>query len=451
MEIAGLVKNHDILFSGASLELGKAHWYIQRANSEMEKIAYKERSENTVEIKEIELTEFGKEVKPDEIYWWVHKRETNIRELYEKTKKTLESIQRVKEGAYKLKESFQCIAYRDLITKIKEFTEEYKEEIHSFYEYVKWLHEKDVLAPIILFTYRVWGSTRLSDRTIEIKSNNINKDIDKVKECTETVLGLRTRGSYTLVKVFLSIQADSFESGGPDYQYKYTTSMEKLIPVTIRKVLEELSAYFEFMRQSLRNILIEIEKYNEQRSLLYSEEFWVKFVKKAMEDYRIENQLWDFKQTFEMWKIKKSEEKQKAIIKFCEEIASFANAKGGVLIVGISDKPPRKIIGLDDLENKLKFAKSKIKEHIDYDSDFTHFQPIQIKNETGELVSCLIIAIAQTRNVVSVNDKKGRYTYPIRVSTGFDRANPKKIKESKKRITKDNYDFLEELVAFLKD
>ena len=68
---------------------------------------------------------------------------------------------------------------------------------------------------------------------------------------------------------------------------------------------------------------------------------------------RIENQLWDFKETFEMWHIK-NKEKEESKIKFCEQIAAFANVNGGVLIVGITNKPPRRVIGIQDLENKLK-------------------------------------------------------------------------------------------------
>jgi len=93
----------------------------------------------------------------------------------------------------------------DLIRKIKEFTESHREEIRALYDYVVWLHEKDLLAPCILFTYRIWGSTRLSDRMVEITANTIDEDQKMVKICTEVALGLRMRGKYTIENVYLDI------------------------------------------------------------------------------------------------------------------------------------------------------------------------------------------------------------------------------------------------------
>lgn len=67
---------------------------------------------------------------------------------------------------------------------------------------------------------------------------------------------------------------------------------------------------------------------------------------------RVEDQLWDFTQTLEMWKATDFNIKQKRKIEFCEDIAGFANAQGGVIILGITDKIPRKKIGLKKLKKK---------------------------------------------------------------------------------------------------
>ena len=96
-----------------------------------------------------------------------------------------------------------------------------------------------------------------------------------------------------------------------------------------------------------RNLDVDIDKYILQKSLIYNEDFWIRFVKKSMEDNRIEADLWDFKQTLDMWKIQEPQENIKSKIKFCQHIASFANNQGGVLIIGISNRIPRSIIGLD--------------------------------------------------------------------------------------------------------
>ncbi|MCP8309008.1 MAG: ATP-binding protein [archaeon] len=170
-----------------------------------------------------------------------------------------------------------------------------------------------------------------------------------------------------------------------------------------------------------------------------------------MGDNRVESQLWDFKETLEMWQIRATKDKQEAEVKFCEQIVALANAKGGVLIIGVTDKPPRRIVGVQDLENRLKSTKSVLKRYVNYVGDYVHFQEIPMKNEEGQDKSCLIIAVAQTRNVVAVRDHCGRFTYPIRLETGLERADYDKIKNLKRNVLHDNYDYILDLKQFLND
>lgn len=418
--------NHDELFSGSSLEIGKIHWYIQKADTEINFFGNKE--------------DFGKDVGFDNIHWWIFKKETEIEELYNKTENTLSSAQKLKEDAFLLKEKYYSESYPDLVKRIKEFTELHKEEIHTLYDYVVWLNKKDVLAPSMLFTYRVWGSTRLSDRTVRIPTNDIDEDLEGVKRCTEVALGFWFRGEYTLEDVYSDICSDIADSIDPEFLDSISVSDKDVLVRTSYKIRDELAEYFEFIRQSLRNILIDIDKYNAKTNLLYHEPFWQSFVKKA-DDIIIENQLWDFKETFEMWHMK-NRAKEDAKIKFCEQIAAFANEKGGVLIVGITDGIPRRIKGIEDLENKLKFTKSTITRYINYANDFVHFQHIALKDDAGIDRNCLIIAIAQTKGVISVKDNSGRFSCPIRSETGLDRVDYEMIKKSKIFVQYDNYDFI---------
>lgn len=429
--------NHEELFSGSSLEIGKIHWYIQKADTEMDQQCWI-KGENFFDHKE--RTAFGKDVGFDVIHWWIFNKETDTMELYGKTDKTLNSVQKLKEDSFRLKEKHYSESYLELVKRIKEFTELHKEEIHALYDYVVWLNKKDVLAPSMLFTYRVWGSTRLSDRTVIIDENTIDNDMDSVKYCTEVSLGLRSRGGYTLEDVYGDICADIAESVDPEFLCSISVSDEDVLVRTSYKIRDELAEYFEYIRQSLRNILLDINKYNAQTKLLYNESFWQSFVKKAV-DIIIERQLWDFKETFEMWHMK-NREKQDAEIKFCEQIAAYANERGGVLIVGITDKIPRKIKGVEDLENKLKFTKSTIKRYINYANEFFHFQLIALKDDVGIDKNCLIIAIAQTKDVISVKDNSEKYSYPIRSETGLDRVDYETIKKSKIFVHHNNYDFI---------
>jgi predicted HTH transcriptional regulator len=55
---------------------------------------------------------------------------------------------------------------------------------------------------------------------------------------------------------------------------------------------------------------------------------------------------------------------------FSEDVSSFANARGGVLVKGVTDN--REIVGIGsghELENKLKFAGDVLSEQLDYPRD----------------------------------------------------------------------------------
>jgi len=441
------IKHHDELFFGPSYEVGKIHWYILKADTEMDRICWVKGEKRTGLP---EKTEFGKEAMPDEIHWWVFKKEKDVQELLRRTQSTLKSVQKIKEDSLLLKERFYPESYINLIKKLKEFTELHSEEIRDLYNYVTWLHQKDVLAPRILFTYRVWGSTRLSERILKITANNIDEDRLMVKRCTEIALGLRLRIGNTLEYVYLDILHDIYESTDPEYQGPISVPNQRLLVQSSHKILDEFATYFEFLRQSLRNIILEIMRYNAHTQLLNRESFWRSFITKVMSQNKLETQLWDFKTSLEMWH-RRHREKEEAKFRFCEQIAAFANTDGGVLIVGISDKPPRKIVGVKDLENKIKFTKQTIQGHINYDTDFTNFQQIVIKDENGKEKRCLKIAIAQTKDVIGVRDKSGKFSYSIRLETGLDRSDYDKIKYSKTNTSNDNYNFLIYLEDFLYD
>ena len=193
-----------------------------------------------------------------------------------------------------------------------------------------------------------------------------------------------------------------------------------------------------------RNLDMDLNKYKLQKSLIYNEDFWIKFVLKSMEDNRIETDLWDFKQTLDLWNIKENKELNKSKIKFCQQIASFANNQGGVLIIGISDKIPRKIIGLDydSLENRVTDLNNLIKRRTRYNENFMKIQQIKLKDKDKIEKICLIIAIAQTMKVIGVLQDDGSYIYKKRIGPSSETVNPEEIRESKQVVHSDNFDFI---------
>jgi hypothetical protein len=130
-------------------------------------------------------------------------------------------------------------------------------------------------------------------------------------------------------------------------------------------------------------------------------------------------------------------------------VASLANAGGGVLVVGVTDR--REIVGvggLRDLENRLKDASNVLATHIRYDRDILRFQQVEVPVNNHRKV-CLVIVVAQARNVVGVDVGQGRYTYPVRQQTGLVRLAPTDIR--KLNILSDNYDFIRDLNQFIAD
>jgi len=266
----------------------------------------------------------------------------------------------------------------------------------------------------------------------------------------EKALGLRGRFSCTIDEVHSSIAADIYDSIDPEDEWPSSDPVSKktLLAQTSHQVFDEIATYFEFIRNSLRNIVLETEKYNDQARLLYNESFWSRFVTKAMAGNRVETQLWDFKNTLEMWQCKE-EKKQEFEVAFSEQVSSYANSSGGALIIGITNEPPRKVVGIQDLENKMKFTKLVLDRCTDGNAGFVHFQQIRLKDESDQERDCLIIAIAQTKKVIQVKDQNGRFSCPTRQATGLHRSEHDEVLQSKASVLYDNYNFLSSLSAFL--
>lgn len=435
---------HERLFSDTGLKLGKILYYLLSAAQEMDTRRYASTPNGTV------WTEFGEEVGKDEIYWWVYKKETNVQELLDKVRSTLVSLQSLKESSSKLDPS-RVQSYADLVTTLEKFTETYERQINNLYEFIVWLHQRDSLAPAIMFSYRVWGSTRRSDRRLELGSTNFDIAMPEiVKILTEIAYGLFKRGNYTRFYVTMDIGADMYDRDPENFQPQEIPEAW-VVTRTTDKVLKEFTVFFEELRDSLRNIELDIEKYLAEKDLLKSESFWRDFIIKSKTPGRTESILWDFKESLEMWHAP-GPQKPKYQIDFCKLVAAFANKEGGVITIGITNDT-RAIIGVPDLENRMKSISEVIHRWIDYprkDAIF-HLQPVLFK-QNGKLYTCLVIAIAQTAEVVKVKGESKEYFYPDREQTGVAYPDPKELETRKMHLKAgDNFGFVKELFAFVHD
>jgi hypothetical protein len=339
-------EGHDTFDSPPASKLGEIHWRILRASTLMHSETLRKKAGETGRFVQYEQTDFGREIGRDEINWWVFKKEPNLDELRQQTEKALGAAQTLKKAAEALKES-RPEAYQDLLAVLRGFADKHSNEIDVLHEYVRWLSTRDVLAPKILFTYRVWGSTRMGDRSVDVDATPLGELKPKaIERLTEIVLGLYCSGLYTLDKAHDEVGADIWSSieGTEAMDREIEIPMSRVVRRASRMAFDECATYFTCLRDSLRNVLLDIDTFIEERNLLSSGSFWRAFVRKAIETQKTETQLWDFKETLPMWRIENGAEKERAKVTFTEDVASLANARGGVLVIGVTDR--REIVGI---------------------------------------------------------------------------------------------------------
>ena len=138
-------------------------------------------------------------------------KEQDVEELLQRTERTLIAIQTLKEKSDKLTNKYPK-TYEELISILAGFLDFYKDEIQILYDYVLWLAEKDKCAPSILYSYRVWGTTRRSQRFLNsifsVSEEHSKEDVTY----TEVFCGLWLDGFYTIDKVRMEIGVEISEN-----------------------------------------------------------------------------------------------------------------------------------------------------------------------------------------------------------------------------------------------
>lgn len=451
----GRKEGHEILASPPTSRLGEMHWHILRASTLMHSETLRKKAGETGRFVQYERTEFGREVGRDEINWWVFKKEPNLDELRLQTEKALGAAQTLKKAAEALKETGPE-TYPDLLAILVGFADKHSNEIDVLHEYVRWLSTRDVLAPKILFTFRVWGSTRMGDRSVDVDATPLGElKPEAIERLTEIVLGLYCSGLYTVDRAHYEVGSDIWSSieGTEAMDREIEIPMSRVVRRASRMAFDECSTYFTCLRDSLRNVLLDIDTFIEERNLLSSGAFWRAFVRKAIETHKTEPQLWDFKETLPMWRMENGPEKERAKVTFAEDVASLANARGGVLVIGVTDR--RVIVGTGasprEVETRLKTVREVLARHLEYGREIVRLEQVVLPDQAQKEQTCLIVAVAQACEPVGVNDGNGHYSYPIRRETGIARPSRLEIASPKSHMKHDNYDFLRDLNQFIRE
>jgi hypothetical protein len=135
----------------------------------------------------------------DEINWWIVENETNLDELSAITDEALNAAQVLKTDAAKLKNR-EPESYEVLLVDLRKFAEQHRVEIDTLHKYVGLLEKRHPMAPRILFTYRVWGSTRMADREMNLDGEEAGKWKEETRRAlAEIALGVRERGDLCLL------------------------------------------------------------------------------------------------------------------------------------------------------------------------------------------------------------------------------------------------------------
>jgi len=221
----------------------------------------------------------------------------------------------------------------------------------------------------------------MSDRTVELPADDSPPE-DFQKLLAEIVLGVRGAFRRKIDEIYAEIAYEMYESIDPEYESDIHVPEGTLIERTASDVYNDCAVYFAEIRRSLRNIALDLEKFDEQRDLTESDAFWREFVTKAIQWKGTERQLWDFKETLSMWHIPDAAAKEAAKVEFGEDVAAFANTTGGVLIVGVTNKT-REIVGVSasrsDLENRLKFATDVIARIVERGASITKVRHVLLR------------------------------------------------------------------------
>ena len=403
-------------------------------------------------------TPFGHEVGRDEIDWWINRKETDIASFEKEVGVALRAAQALKANAGKLKK-LDLDQYDKVVSAVRSFAKDNASHLNVVCDFSKWLHKKDPLAPCILFTYKVWGTTRRADRAAHPTATAENPEeetAEALHKFTETAWGFVFRGSYRYDRAVWEIGAEIYETlsaSDIERNREIVVPADRVVRRAAREITDECTVFFEFLRDSLRDIQNELNKRRDREKRLTSDSFLRDFIAKARKSLKAEPLLWDFKETLSFWHAETSDARRRQKVKFVEDVAGFANAEGGCLIVGVTDN--RRVVGVSDdprnIENRLTLTHKALSEHFSYPRGIYRLSQILVLDDNGKERLCFVITVARACEPVGVCDGEGSYTYPQRLGSGISKGDKEKLLIARQHDKSDSYAFLDEIEAFVRN
>jgi Putative DNA-binding domain len=420
--------------------LARFHLIIDDADVRFWKLANREKAAGIGgKFKTLELTEFGRKAGGDSPRWWVLTQDPDVAALWNDTKIAYLAAQKLVNQSKRIGRR-NVSNYGEFIDQLVVFLTQNDRELRVLESYARGLASKNELAPAILFSYSVWGSTRRSDRTLD--GQQYDSENARLQLAGELALGLRHRTWPTLYRVWLHALDDAGESADPeDY---LSVPMDELFRRAEYDMTRALVEYFTEVRDSLRHIDLLCQEVQHREHIYADDTFVTRLINKiAADPALVESELWDVKEALDMWSCPR-EQRAAASVVFVEDVAAFANNRGGVLILGITNTT-HSIVGISDAENRLKHLETTLRSRIDTSTDFVRARAVPVGART-----CIIIVVGQTADPVGVKQVNNTYTYPVRVGPGIERLSRSDVYRRKPHHLKGtSFEFAAELAAWV--
>lgn len=425
----------------AAKDFGELHLRILLGHAELVR---RSRGERT--ISGYEVTDFGDRVGDDEIRWWVFHHDPSVAILRDRTRAALDAAQRLKDDAAALKRrAIGLRSYGQIVDIYVGFATTHHDEVGALLEYVKWLESSEPFGPSILFTYRVWGSSRRGRRYLYPDAISIRGDAADTDAATEIVFGLRNELRPVAETEYFNVLEELSSSADPETDHGLHVPEQAVVQRTSIAAMDFFTEYWEMVRDSLKNVLLDCESCLAERNLLNNVPFWRSLIRKVAEQGDLEARLWDLKETLDYWRAGEPARQNKEI-EFCERVASFANESGGALVIGVTNRAPRQIRGVPDPEIRIRTIDDTIRRCSNLELSDFHIIPVSFPT-SGEV--CLVVAIAKTKKVAEVRDERGAYSYPIRLHNQTARTSKDNVERTKHELTENDWGFVAELNRFL--
>jgi hypothetical protein len=330
--------------------------------------------------------------------------------------------------------------YGAVIDELSSFLDRHISELNRLAKYVQKLASENEFAPAVLFSGAVWGATRRADRSLKYYADETSAA--KTVVAAELAAGVRQRGDISLADAWSDLMEEhAGEWEGSDV----AMPLDELLRHAQTLIRERLIGYFIGVRDSIRYLDKLCQRYFSQKSLHSDSRFLRRFIRKVCSiPPPVETELWDAKEVLNVWRMPATE-KELGAIQFGEDVAAFANRRGGILIIGVSDL--RCVVGVTDVENRVKHVANIIRTQTDLREDIIRVHALDV-DVGNDVLTCLVVVVGRTTTPVGVRQRNGHYSYPRRVGAGVERVSREDLAVEKAAITTPAFAFLGELVRW---